>query len=67
MAEGTGKTVGPIMTPMQEVPGNPSQLGPSGGAVTGGQPGMEKQSGGRIDQVMYVTVGGLKTPDKANG
>lgn len=47
---------GPIDSPMEQIPGSPTDINPSGN-VYDGEPGLEKGSGGRIKEVTYYEEG----------
>lgn len=47
---------GPIDSPMEWVPGDPMDINPSDN-IHDGEPGLEKGSGGRVEEVTYYEGG----------
>lgn len=55
---------GPIETPMQEIPGSPSDLR-GGEGVFGGEPGYPAESAGKIPTLIYEKTGKFGDVKKA--
>lgn len=59
-----GKNEGPILTPMQDIPGNPKDLR-VGEGVFGGEPGWPAESAGKIPTLIYEKTGQFGDVKKA--
>lgn len=66
MADSTGKQHGPILSPMEEVPGSPSDLRGQNSSTFDGVPGYQKGSGGKIPEVTFDDQGEFGKVSRAN-
>ncbi len=56
---------GPVLSPMESLPGNPKDFGATGGSVTNGVPGYPKGSDVKADEVTFDNSGGFGDVKKA--
>jgi hypothetical protein len=57
MADSTGTKHGPILSPMESIPGDPNDLRGDNASTFDGVPGYPKGSGGKIPEVTFDNQG----------
>jgi hypothetical protein len=57
-----GKTIGPVLTVMDWVPGNPDDVRGDQSTAFDGVPGYPKGSGGAVPEVTFVNQGAFTQP-----